>query len=367
MRIYTEPRQHGCRICFLETRGHSVLTLENEILRVGVLLSKGGDVYEFRHKPTDLNLLWQSRVEPHPAGGYVEPVGRGQGSFLDYFQGGWQELFPNGGFACTYEGANLGQHGEVSVLPWHAMVVEDTQERVTVKIWTDTVRTPFRIERQLSLTLASPVLDIRWRIENRSGQNLHYSWGQHPGFGVPFLTENAVIDMPGGLICTLPEALFDNPRLAPGQRNLWPNGQGVNGEKVRVDHVLPVTANTHDLLYISDLPEAWAAIRDPIRGIGFAMRWDHQTFPYVWCWQVYGGMLGYMGWGDLYHVAIEPFTGPFGTLVDNVRQGVAPLLMAGGHHTTWLQAGLLTGDEAKRTFSGRFDQGQKTPSKEHGS
>src|SRR5215831_16510210 len=118
MSLYSDPRHHGCRLAFVQSRGHSLAVLENELLRVSVLLSKGADIVEFLYKHTDTDLLWHGPLEPYPAGNYVEPVARSQGSFLDYFHGGWQELFPNGGFACTYEGASLGQHGEVSVLPW---------------------------------------------------------------------------------------------------------------------------------------------------------------------------------------------------------------------------------------------------------
>jgi hypothetical protein len=352
--LYSEPRHHRCRIAFVETRGHHLAVLENEVLRVSVLLSKGADIVEFRYKPADLDLLWHGPLEPYPAGRYVEPVARAQGSFLDYFQGGWQELFPNGGFACTYEGASLGQHGEVSVLPWHARVDVDEPERISVTVWVDTVRMPFRIQRTLTLTSGSPVLDVRWRVRNRGQQRVHYSWGQHPGFGPPLLTDGSVIDLPGGMVCTSPTPLFENFRLAPGQRTAWPHAQDVGGGLARVDQVLGATARTHDVLWVTDLTAGWAALRTPARGLGFGLRWDIQTFPHLWCWQVYGGLFGYPTWGDMYHLALEPFSGPFGTLVENIESGQALALDAGANHDTWLQAGVLVGDEARQPFSGTF-------------
>lgn len=53
-------------------------------------------------------------------------------------------------------------------------------------------------------------------------------------------------------------------------------------------------------------------------------------------------------------MAIEPFTGPFGTLVENISHGVAPALGPGEHSTSWLQAGLLFGEDARRPFPGNF-------------
>ncbi|HXI14938.1 MAG TPA: DUF4432 domain-containing protein, partial [Chloroflexota bacterium] len=59
MRIHTE-RHHGCRVNEYVWRGHRLVVLENELLRVGVVASKGADVVELRYKPRDLDFLWHS-------------------------------------------------------------------------------------------------------------------------------------------------------------------------------------------------------------------------------------------------------------------------------------------------------------------
>ena len=38
--------------------------------------------------------------------------------FMDFYPGGWQELFPNAGNNCVYKGAELGFHGEICKVPW---------------------------------------------------------------------------------------------------------------------------------------------------------------------------------------------------------------------------------------------------------
>jgi galactose mutarotase-like enzyme len=354
--IFTEPRQHGCRIVTMISRGHEQVVLENEVMSVRVLASKGADIAELRHKATDVNLLWQGLTELRPQGSYVETAAREQGSFLDYFHGGWQELFPNGGFACTYEGARLGQHGEVSVLPWHVHVLKDEEESVAVRFWTDTVRMPFRIEKTLTLTAGSPELMISWTISNRSPRRLHYSWGQHPGFGPPFLSDDCIIDLPGGNIRTAAEPLFPGYRLKPGQVSAWPRGVSADGSSISLDRVSPVAARTHDVLHVEKLPAGWAAIRNPARQLGLALSWDLAQFPYLWLWQVYGGMADYPGWGALYHVAIEPFTGPLGSLTENIASENAPTLAGGDSLTTHMTVILLAGERTLSSF------GQKTAS-----
>lgn len=53
-------RNHQCRTDEFLWRGHRLIVLENELLRIGVLASKGADLVELRYKPRDLDLLWRA-------------------------------------------------------------------------------------------------------------------------------------------------------------------------------------------------------------------------------------------------------------------------------------------------------------------
>ena len=58
---YRIERNYGCRISdSWAYRGLKAAVLENELLRVVVLIDKGADVYEFLHKPTDTDFVWRS-------------------------------------------------------------------------------------------------------------------------------------------------------------------------------------------------------------------------------------------------------------------------------------------------------------------
>ncbi len=38
-----------------------ILYLENTLLRIGIYLDKGAELFEFRHKPTDIDAMWCER------------------------------------------------------------------------------------------------------------------------------------------------------------------------------------------------------------------------------------------------------------------------------------------------------------------
>lgn len=94
---FSPPRNHGCRISDEWTfRGMRTLVLENELLRVTVLLDRGSDIVELRYKPLDLDLLHfgqqglRNPMQEIPSAYTDSP-------YLDFFNGGWNEILPNGG------------------------------------------------------------------------------------------------------------------------------------------------------------------------------------------------------------------------------------------------------------------------------
>ena len=148
-------RHYGCRITDdLIYKGLRTLFLENDLVRVGVLLDKGADIFQFLHKPTDTDFLWRSPngiVNP----GTLPGAASYGGSFLDFYHGGWQEILPGGG-PVDYRGAELGLHGEVTHLGWdceHPRRPAKTRLRCGLSV--NCLRTPFRLERTMRLTGAS--------------------------------------------------------------------------------------------------------------------------------------------------------------------------------------------------------------------
>ena len=125
----------------------------------------------------------------------AEPRGVGESIFVDLYEGGWQECFPNGGESVLYKGAELPFHGELLTLPWQVDVLEDRPEVVSVRLTVRTLRTPFVLEKVLTLRSGRAVLEIDERLTNLADEPMDVMWGHHPAFGPPFLDDTCRIDI----------------------------------------------------------------------------------------------------------------------------------------------------------------------------
>jgi len=59
--LYEHFRNYGCRLHMdYFYKNLRVAVLENEYLRVSVLIDKGTDIFEFLYKPKDMDFMWLS-------------------------------------------------------------------------------------------------------------------------------------------------------------------------------------------------------------------------------------------------------------------------------------------------------------------
>jgi hypothetical protein len=268
-----------------------MLVMENDLLRLSVLLDKGSEVIEFLHKPTDTDFMWRSplvHLDPYK---YLQSVPNTI-DFRDYYMGGWQEIFPVGGAGFELAGARIGNHGELWGLPWGCQVVQDEAEEVQVKLWAYTLRTPFYVEKSLSLRRGTPVLSISERIENLGEIDLGIMWGHHPAFGESFLDEHCVLRAPAG-------SMLDEQ----GRPCAWPVHEGGDFRRI-----LPKHSDKWNMYFLQDLSEGWYALVNQKKRLGFGMAWDKSLFRYLWFWGCYNFRNLSPWYGRAYTVAVEPFT-----------------------------------------------------------
>lgn len=332
-----QSRHHGCRVDEFRWRGHRLIVIENELLRVGVLPSKGADIIELRYKPHDLDVLWHAPQPILPAREGVMSSARGQGAFLDYYSGGWQEVLPNAGPATVYKGAELGQHGEAALLPWDVRVIEDDARRVEVEFTVETLRTPFRLVRRMALESNSPHLTLSESLTNLGEEPMHYAWGHHPAFGAPFLEPGCLIDLPDCEVIEPSAAESLRRRFAIEKAGRFPYLTAIDGQPARVDEVQPKEQRTEDVLLFSGFSEGRCVLKNPRTGMRIALSWDTRVFPCLWSWQVYGGCFGYPYYGRAYTLALEPFNCPFMSLADAVKSNRVPRMEAGATVRTELR------------------------------
>ena len=338
---YTHERNYGCRVTEVIYRGLRMVTLENETLRVSVLTDKGCDIIEFLHKPTDTDFLWRSPLGVRNPAHFIPTVSRPDGAFLDYYEGGWQLCLPTGGNSTSYGGTIFGAHGEVCLIPWEYTILENHPERVVIRCWVRTYRTPLYVERIITIERHRSWLILEERVRNEGELAVDIVWGHHPAFGPPFLDETCVVDLPGGTVETV--AVEATHRCQSGTGASWPQVDGVRGTPVDLSNIAPPDTRSHDLAFISDLPAGWYAITNTSRRIGFGLVWPVEVFPALWFWQVYGGALEQPWYGRTYNIALEPWTTPQPTITAAQADGSQLTIEPGATVDVTLRALAYTG------------------------
>lgn len=306
-----------------------MLVLENELLRVSVLLDKGADIYEFLYKPKDIDFMWRSPQELPDPGVSRPSSAREDGFFMDHYHGGWQEIFPNGGRHCTYKGAELGQHGEVALLPWRCRIEVDTPDEVAVRLWVRTVRTPFFVEKTLRLKSGVGALFIDERIVNEGREDMEFMWGHHPALGGSFLDDTCRIDAPATRV-EVHSPLGATSRLEAGAVfESFPVVTDKMGAAYDLSKIPPHGTGTSEMVYLLGLEEGWYAVTNTSREVGFGMSWDRDIFPVVWLWEEFGGGQGYPWYGRTYNIALEPFNSWPGGMDTALARGNCAKIAAG--------------------------------------
>ena len=306
---YQSERNYGCRISDAWTyRGLKTAIVENELLRVVVLIDKGADIYQLVHKPSDVDFLWRSPWGVRDPSKFTPTTGSASALWLDHYEGGWQTVFPAGGGPSNYGDAEMGVHAESSTVPWDCEVKEDTPDRVSIRCWVRTARTPFFFEKTLTLTSGSPILEIDQALLNEGEEEAYCVWGEHIALGGPFLGEDCVIDLPGGLVINHDTEFHPNNRLKAGYRGPWPMTESKDGSPIDLRIVPPKSVRAYDLSYVTDMPEGWYAVTNKRMGLGFGVLFPKEVYRYLWYWQSWGGGFGYPWYGRTYNVGLEPFT-----------------------------------------------------------
>ena len=299
---------YGCRVSDEWTfRGMRAAILENELLRVVILLDKGAEIVEFRYKPLDLDPLLRMPGElRNPSQGRASIEGSG-GTYLDYYAGGWQEVLPNGGGPVTYKGADYGQHGEVALMAWSSEVIDDGPEYVSLRCSVRALRTPLLLQRTMTLKRNQAVLFLDEQLTNEAGEALDIMWGHHVAFGLPFIRHGATITTSARQLLVHGEmAGFEPRRLKVDQDTRWPIAMTQSNGEIDMS-VVPAQseANGREMAYLTDFDgPAWYAITNHDQQAGFAMRWDGDLFRYLWLWQEFAYARGFPWWGRTYTMAL---------------------------------------------------------------
>jgi Domain of unknown function (DUF4432) len=306
-------------------RGMKTLILENQLIRMVVLVDKGSDVMELVYKPKNLDVLWHSPT------GHRSPSG----------QGGLMAT-PDSGFMDCYgpvelHGAKFGLHGETAVFPWSARIEESEGETVRAVLSFEGRRYPYLLSKTITLREGESKIRIAEKVTNTSPQDLEFYWLQHPAFGGRFLAPGCRLELPKGsrVMCSEVNA---RGRVADGESE-WPMVTGRDGSTIDLS-VIPSRDVTAEETTFIRVQEGWYSLVNPVAKLGVELKWDASVFPWVWFWQNYG-IPDYPYFGKAWNVAVEPSTS-LPTIMR--READARLLKGGVSLTTEIEVSLNPSD-----------------------
>lgn len=330
-------RNYNCRIREVFYNGVKQINLDNELLHIGILAGKGSDISEFVYKPMDLDFMWHSFQGVKNPKDYVVTKENSHGKFLDLYEGGWQELFPNYGSDSNYMNSGFGIHGEVCVAPWTSEIVKDTEQEVCVKLSIRTPRTPYYLEKWLTLKVGVPALFIRERVTNEGAVPLQFMWGHHPALGAPFLNEYCEIQLKGDCyVHTLEET-----QLPGGISAKWPRVRDKAGVEIDLSRIRPPEEKKYLEYGISNIEDSKFLVWNHKLKIGFGMEWDKEVFPYLWIWEPNGASPGYPWFGRNYTLGVEPWSHLAGGLDEVAARDAGIKLLPGESKETSLTASVF--------------------------
>jgi hypothetical protein len=254
-----------------------VVRLRSPQLEVDVAPELGGRIVQIRHVGSGHEFLWNNAglaLEAKPPGSLYDPN----------FYGGIDELIPND-IPETIDGISCADHGELwtTSLSWH----EDNGSLVLRG------RLPLfdlSYERRVTLRPSDPVVDLHYRIANKSECTRHFLWKLHAALAVA-AGDRIECDARRAQVVDLAYSRYST--LAPFA---WPYIEGP-----RCD-VVSVQDGTVDFFYLYDLRTGRIAWTRPDQRLTFAYKFDTSVFPFAWLFASYGGF------DDHYTVILEPCT-----------------------------------------------------------
>jgi hypothetical protein len=290
-------------------RGISAVILENDLISVAVLPGKGADIFSLVSKPDNIDILWKSPWGLLPPGSVLSATDSAT-AWLESYEGGWQEIFPNGGNANVHRGVELNFHGEASLAVWDYQIREQSGSVAEVLFRNRLRRSPFLLERAMRVETGKPVLHFRERITNQSREDLDAMWGHHPAYGAPFLSGACRIDTNARTVRA--DDVIGGPLnpLSKGATFTWPHGER-DGVATDLSHVAGPDDPPHETMayltdFVGDL--GWYGITNTELGLGVGLVWPKAIFPYAWFWQEMHAGAGFPWYGEVYVMAIEPFS-----------------------------------------------------------
>ncbi len=295
-------------------RGRRAVSIENELLRITVLV-EGGHVAEILDKPSGLNPLW---IPPWPS---IEPSAYDPARHAAYGTGPESRLLAGimGHNLCldlfgppSPEEAAAGRtvHGEASVAPYD---LQAGSGELVARAHFPVAR--LALERRIRLAPDRPVVRFTETVENLSAADHPIAWTQHVTLGPPFLEKGATEFRIPAARSKVFEGDFagDKGALEPGAAFEWPYAPRRDGgaQDLRVLTGAPASGAYTAHLMDPRREHAFFLAFSPARRMVFGYVWHRADFPWLGIWE------------ENYSRANPPWNGT--TLALGMEFGVSPM------------------------------------------
>ena len=268
-----------------EYRGRRAATIENNALRVTVLV-EGGHIAEIFDKASGVNPLW---TPPWPT---VDPSAYGPANFAVYGEGADGALLAGimGHNLCLdifgppsdeEARAGLTAHGEGSVATYHLAA---HGEELTA-----TAEFPIAgLEFERRIRLRGAVVEVHETLKNVTRADRVIGWTQHVTLGPPFLERGVTQFRASATRSKTFESVFGaDDYLRPAAEFDWPMAPALDGRavdlRVFTDAKRSSAYTTH--LMDRDRPAAFFASFSPAFQLVFGYVWRPADFPWMGIWE----------------------------------------------------------------------------------
>ncbi|MBP1995719.1 DUF5107 domain-containing protein [Paenibacillus eucommiae] len=282
-----------------EWEGLEAIQWENEVLKLIILPDLGSKIASIYDKRTGREWMDQP-----PARIFQLPVPGSEWGAWD--RCGWDELFPSID-ECFYpaqpwSGKKVTDHGELWSKSWDYSIVDE----MTVEWETKGETLPYLLNKKMQLIGSRIVFE--YRLANLGEHPLPYIWAPHPIVAAGPLMR---IELPESVERVVVAFSAEERLGARGTEHCWPATIDSNGSPRRLNQIPERNSGIAEKLYAAaPLDEGFCRIIDETSGDSFKLIFDPAQLPYLGIW-INGG-----GWGNEYHVALEPAAG----YLDNLNE-----------------------------------------------
>jgi galactose mutarotase-like enzyme len=301
---------------------NKILILENELLRIKILTDKGADVFSIFLKTKNIEILGQTTDSQNILESMDFKSVKAK-FYNDYYIGGWQSILPTNGKRQDedFEG------GESSTLPWEYEVVEESDEKLEVKLSTLLKNSGLLLKKSFTLLSSSTKLYIQERVINQKQNELLFNWTQHPAFSQELLGQNTVFEIPE---CEVFDYLGYMDNGSPSLEKHIYSAKSIQRDNKIIDITkYEELSGINNAFYtFKNVKDGFISIKNKDSGLGVKLSWDIKTFPHMWFW-VSNGM-------ELRTVAFEPSTTFVPDFNNSDKQKTLLQLEAEGEWNTWI-------------------------------